>query len=105
TRSLCDWSSDVCSSDLCREWSYHKNFYTTIRDSISPNPGNWSIHAPAAGSLQSVQISFPEALDYVLLSNTMRIVDESNKEVKGAFHVSNNETVLKFVPGEAWKAA
>jgi len=85
--------------------AYQKNFYTAIRDSISPEPGNWSIQEPAAGSLQSIQISFPEALDYVLLSNTMRIVDENNNEVKGAFHVSNNETVLKFVPGEAWKPA
>jgi len=83
--------------------SYQKNFYTSIRDSISPDPGNWSIQGPTAGSGQGIRIIFPESLDYILLGNTMRIVDEGNNEVRGVFHVSNYETVLTFVPGEEWK--
>jgi hypothetical protein len=82
---------------------YHKNFYTSTRDSNSPDPNNWSIREPAAGTLQSITIRFTEPLDYVLLQNTMRIVDEKNGEVKGAFEVSNHETELTFVPAQAWE--
>ena len=83
--------------------AYQKNFYTTIRDSISPDPANWNIQEPAPGSNQAISIGFPEPLDYVLLINTMRIVDERANEVKGAFHVISDETGLTFVPVEEWK--
>ena len=33
----------------------------------------------------------------------MRIVDENTNEVTGSFHVSDNETLLTFYPGDKWK--
>ena len=82
---------------------YQKIFYTSIRDSISPDADKWSIEEPPAGSNKTMTISFHEPLDYVLLIHTIRIVDDEANEVKGAFNVIYNETALTFVPDETWK--
>ena len=82
---------------------YGKDFYTGIRDSISPDPNTWIIEEPSAGSDKSLLIYFHEPLDYVLLNNTMRIVDEKANEVKGVFHVNNDERTVIFVPEGGWK--
>ena len=82
---------------------HQKNFYTGVRDSISPDPNDWTIEAPSAGGPNEVNIYFHEPLDFVLLTNTMRIVDKDDNEIKGVFNVKVSEKGLGFIPDTKWQ--
>ncbi len=82
---------------------YQKKFYTGIRDSISPDPNSWTIEVPAAGEPGEVTIYFHEPLDFVLLTNTMRIIDENAKNIEGVFHVKDSEKAIGFIPQTKWR--
>jgi hypothetical protein len=83
---------------------YQKNFYTGVRDSISPDPNDWAIETPPAGAADELNIYFLEPLDYVLLRNTLRIADENAKNIKGIFRVKDSEMALGFIPDSKWQA-
>jgi len=82
---------------------YQKNFYTGIRDSISPDPSSWTIETPRAGEPGEVNIYFHESLDFALLTNTMRIKDENANNIDGVFQVKDSEKALGFIPHNKWR--
>ena len=82
---------------------YQKNFYTGIRDSTSPDPNSWTIETPGAGHSDAVNIDFHEPLDFVLLTNTMRIIDENANKIEGVFQVMDSEKGLSFIPDTKWQ--
>jgi hypothetical protein len=81
---------------------FQKNFYTGIRDSISPDPNDWAIETPTE-AYEELNIYFHEPLDYVLLRNTLRIEDENAKDIKGVFRVKDFEKALGFIPDSKWQ--
>lgn len=82
---------------------YQKNFYTGVRDSISPDPNNWAIETPPAGTSEELNIYFHEHLDYVLIKNTLRIAGENATDIKGVFRVKDSEKALSFIPDTKWQ--
>lgn len=83
---------------------YIKDIVVGPRDSISPSINNWEIISPKAGSKEALKIKLQESLDYLLLKNTVRIVDNSSESVVGTIETEANETILVFTPAVAWSA-
>jgi hypothetical protein len=84
--------------------NYHKNFVAGFRDSLSPDPAHWTLEVPAAGNNQPLKIYLHEHLDFILLINTIRIVDSYENVLPGTMEVSNEETILSFIPSAIWKS-
>jgi hypothetical protein len=63
----------------------------------------WRIHAPAAGSRDSVVVTFPEPLDHGLLLRALGVTRDG-KEVEGAIAVDQAETRWTFTPATPWRA-
>ena len=83
---------------------YLKEFYIGPRDSLSPDPNTWTIHSPKAGGKDRLKIELHEPLDYMLLKNAIRVVDNTGKVVNAVIEVEAGETTLHFTPSAAWSA-
>lgn len=82
---------------------YRKNFVVSSKDSLSPNPKDWTVELPKTGSSQSLEIELHEQLDYILLKNTVRILDDKGNILSGALEPGAMETILNFIPSSKWQ--
>ena len=80
-----------------------KNFFTSSRDSVSPDEKKWTIMIPKAGTKELLVIKFNESLDHVLAERTISVTDASGNEVKGKLNVNDHGDVLYFSPDSDWK--
>ena len=80
-----------------------KTFVTVPRDSLSPSPKRWSVLEPTSGSRQPLQISFGESLDFSLLTETLRIIQEDGQTVPGTWQIGDEEKQIQFKPNTNWK--
>src|SRR6185369_12507486 len=82
---------------------FQKDFFTGTRDSISPDIDRWIFTFPRKESLEPLQINTGESLDFVLLNNTIRILDRMGNMIPGKISLQKEETGLLFTPAVAWK--
>ncbi|HEY6502651.1 MAG TPA: Ig-like domain-containing protein [Chitinophagaceae bacterium] len=94
-----DWR-DVEGVSLASE--YQRDFVVGLRDSLSPDAESWTIHTPKAGGHERLKIDLHESLDYVLLKNTVRVVDKTGKVINGVIETAAEETILYFTPSGEW---
>lgn len=80
----------------------YKDFIVGLWDSLSPAPGRWTIHTPKARSGELLKIDLHEPLDYLLLKNTVRIVDNKGNVINGVIETEAKERVLNFIPSVTW---
>lgn len=83
---------------------YTKNFVATNRDSTPPDPGQWVIEVPRAGSSDALRIDFSAPLDYTLLLEAISVHDEAENPVAGKTESAIHESVLIFQPARPWAA-
>jgi hypothetical protein len=81
---------------------FEKAFRGGPSDRIPPEPGNWRVTAPKAGTTEPLVIEFPKPMDYVLLQRMIGIF-LGRGEIAGRIAVERNETEWRFTPREAWK--
>lgn len=81
---------------------FEKSFRGGPSDRVPPEPKNWRITAPGAGTTGAVVISFPKPMDYVLLQRMIGIFD-AHGEISGKIVVDRDETEWRFTPGALWK--
>jgi hypothetical protein len=81
-----------------------KSFITVQRDSLSPNPARWTINQPQLGSVQPLEVTFGEALDYSLLIETLHVSGENGKTISGTWQPGDEEKRAQFKPTEPWRA-
>ncbi|SKB31449.1 Ig-like domain-containing protein [Daejeonella lutea] len=86
------------------EKGYSKKFVTIEKDIQSPDPVNWNMKLPKAGTREDLSISFRESLDHSLLLNTITIIRRDGESVKGKITVKDKETSLSFSPEQQWTA-
>ena len=91
---------DKNGTSLTRQ--YQKDFITTLRDSISPNPKMWNIQTPPINSMQPLIIDFHESMDYNLINTTLHLIDHSNAEVKGKWQLNETVDKINFMPTVSW---
>ena len=95
-----DWQD--AEGILLRE-NLAKNFFTSSRDSVSPDEKKWTINTPKAGTKEELVIKFNEPLDHVLAERTISVVDANGNEVKGKLKVNDHGDIVYFFPGNVWK--
>jgi hypothetical protein len=83
---------------------YSKRFVTTSRDGESPLPDQWIIMVPSSGTKQPLEIDLKEPLDYLLLNDAIRLVDDQQNFVAGTIQLSQEERRFHFLPDKIWKA-
>lgn len=83
--------------------SYSKTFVTTTRDGESPSPNQWIITAPSSDTKQPLEINLKEPLDYSLLNDAIRLVDDQQNFVAGTIQLSQEERRFHFLPTKIWK--
>jgi hypothetical protein len=83
---------------------YTKKILVADRDSLSPQPQQWKINPPVAGSAEPVTINTNEALDYFLLGETIKVINDKGSEIAGKFKIEGKETYVEFTPNVSWQA-
>ena len=74
----------------------------TSRDSLSPRPNEWIIHAPVAKTTDELCVQFREAIDYGLLHAGLRVLSPSGSVVAGRWISGVEETSACFAPESNW---
>lgn len=92
---------DIRGAPLQRD--YHKDFFITQRDSLSPEPSRWTVDVPEPGTRDPVKVTFYESLDYILLREAISVREANGAVVSGAVVVEEEETVYTFTPDVSWK--
>lgn len=82
---------------------FTKDFITTNRDSVSPQPEVWKLQLPRRGSVEPLNVTPDEALDYFLLQETITILDSRAQRIKGIIKPVENEKSFQFFPKEKWQ--
>jgi hypothetical protein len=77
---------------------FKKQFRGAASDRTSPDPKQWRITAPKAGTTDAVVIDFPESLDYALMQRLIAVAG-----VTGSIAVGRDETQWRFTPDDPWK--
>jgi hypothetical protein len=95
-----DWQS---ADGVTLNTIYQKKFVVGARDDLSPDPAQWEIDIPKAGTKDALKISFKESLDFVLAENTIRITDTSDNILNGRIEMERHERFLMFYPPADWK--
>ena len=83
---------------------YTKNIFATNRDSSKPDPLDWKLTIPKAGSLEAVELHMQEPHDYFLLRNSIYIINPQGNKVAGTIDISNSERTYSFKPEKPWSA-
>lgn len=81
-----------------------KSFVTIQRDSLSPNPKQWTLLEPPSGTMQPLGVSFGEPLDYSLLTETLRVLREDGTAISGAWQPGEEEKQIRFKPDATWQS-
>jgi hypothetical protein len=64
----------------------------------TPDPKQWRITAPKAGTSAAVEVEFPHPMNYPLLLRMLRV-----SNVEGTLEVDHQEMRWRFTPREPWK--
>jgi hypothetical protein len=81
------------------EAGFRKPFRVGPADRTPPDPAQWRLSTPKAGSAGALVVNFPKPMDYALL---LRLLDVTG--VPGTVTVDREETEWRFVPSRPWKS-
>lgn len=83
-----------------------ENFEKTFRggpsDRVPPEPRNWRVTAPRAGTANPLIVVFPKPMDYVLLQRMIGVFGPHG-EIAGKITIGSSETEWSFTPSEIWR--
>lgn len=96
-----DWPA---KNGLSLTQPYRKDFITTAPDRQSPEPAQWQIVPPTAGSHLPLQIRFPEPMDHALLYSGFGILTQQEQALSGVVRTTAAETVWQWFPDNPWQA-
>jgi hypothetical protein len=82
---------------------YRKAFQALAPDDTQPDPKNWKLQSPSAGTRDPLTVTFPKPLDEALLERLVWVTDDRSAKVAGKVAVSGQETLWQFTPNESWK--
>jgi hypothetical protein len=81
---------------------FRKTFRGGPEDRQPPDPKQWRIASPKAGTSAALLVTFPEPMDYALLQRMIQVSDARGR-IDGTVTVDRNETQWSFTPRDAWK--
>ena len=80
---------------------FRKVFRGGAADRNPPDPAQWRIEAPQAGTRNALVVKFGKPLDYALLQRTVSVVGPSGP-VAGTIALTHEETEFDFEPVKPW---
>ena len=78
---------------------FRKTFRVAPDLRVPPDPNQWRIDPPHAGTREPLVLTFPKPLDYALLQHEIEIPG-----MRGEVAVAREETEWRFVPDVPWSA-
>ena len=69
---------------------------------VKPDPKQWRITTPKAGSGTALIVDFPRPMNYVLLQRMLQVT-RKGAHVDGEATVERNETQWRFTPRDPWR--
>jgi hypothetical protein len=81
---------------------FRKTFRVGAEDRTPPDPKNWRLTAPRAGTSEPLTLEFPEPLDYALLERLIG-VNSPDGALPGSMEIDRQESRWQFTPREPWK--
>lgn len=81
---------------------FTKTFRGGAGERTPPEPKQWRVTPPAAGSSGAVTLDFPRPMNYPLLQRMIRVSD-GRADVPGTIEVDRQETRWRFLPRNPWK--
>jgi len=82
--------------------AFRKTFRVKAADHRRPLPQHWKIDRPQAGSRNSLQVRFGEALDHPLLMRFLHVHDGQGRVVPGVATIIDQESGWRFTPQQPW---
>ncbi|MEO0470827.1 MAG: hypothetical protein AAF206_14465, partial [Bacteroidota bacterium] len=79
-----------------------KRFSVVSADREKPDPMEWTLVPPIAGTQVPLLLQFPEAMDRALLASALIVLDEKNRRIAGEVRITEGETTWQFVPDQNW---
>ena len=76
---------------------HRKEFSVVAADRTPPDPANWTVLPPPAGTREPLIVEFPEPLDRALLEHSIAV-----KDTAGRVTVGDGETEWRFTPESPW---
>jgi hypothetical protein len=96
-----------------REWTdargvrmvegFRKSFRGGPANRNPPDPGQWKVTAPKAGTSEALAVNFPAPMNYPLVERMLQ-VSGAHGIVIGTVNVDKEETEWRLTPREPWKA-
>lgn len=83
---------------------FRKTFDVAPPDREPPDPKQWRVRAPRAGTRDPLGVRFSEPMDHALVERLVRVADSTRARVAGAARVANRERDWIFVPEAPWRA-
>ena len=83
---------------------FRKTFRGGAAERTPPNPKQWRVTAPKAGSSQALILNFPTPMNYPLLQRMLHVSGPQGN-VAGTASIDEHETEWRFLPREPWRAS
>ena len=81
-----------------------KSWDATAPQHRQPDPKQWRVIAPQAGTRDPLTARFSTPLDYAMLQRVVGVVSPQGHAVMGEVKVDQQETRWRFFPQQAWQA-
>ena len=82
---------------------FKKPFRGGPSDRTAPDPKQWRVTAPKAGTSEILIVDFPDPMDYVGLQKMLSVSDDRGR-IAGTPAIGRQETRWSFTPSAPWKA-
>ena len=83
---------------------FKRTFKVGPPDEKPLDPKTWKVLAPRAGTIEPLQIAFPEPLDHGLLLRALGVVSPDGKAMPGKVEIGAQELTWSFTPPSPWAA-
>jgi hypothetical protein len=83
--------------------AYRKEFRGGPPVRVPPDPKQWRVSAPKAGTSSPLVVNFGRSMNYPLLQRMLQVSGPGGR-VTGTIDVGSNETIWRFTPGVPWSA-
>ena len=99
-------SGDALDAEGCALGVNTRHAFTvTAADTEPPDPSQWVLSLPRAGSMQPIVVELNSAHDHLSLAYRLRVRDADGQIVPGAVALGAAEASWAFTPNAAWAAA
>jgi hypothetical protein len=83
---------------------FRKSFQGGPADRNPPDPRDWRVTSPRAGTVEAVVVDFPKPMNYPLLERMLRVSSSTQGSIAGTVSVDRQETRWRLTPQKPWSA-